>query len=81
LKRSRFVKYFETADKGCAAVVYPEAVHFEEDGEWKEIDHTLVEDERAAIRRTVTTWPTIHALQEASRTAYPERTDRRRRLY
>jgi len=48
-KRSRFVKYFETADKGCAAVVYPDAVHFEENGEWKEIDHTLVEDERGGF--------------------------------
>ena len=40
-KRKRCVKYFQMNEKGVAAAVYPGPVHYEEDGEWKDIDNRL----------------------------------------
>lgn len=40
-KRSEFSKDFLLSNGLSLAAVYPYAVHFEEDGQWKEIDHTL----------------------------------------
>lgn len=40
-KRKRCVKYFQMTEKGVAAAIYPEPVHYEEDGEWKDIDNRL----------------------------------------
>lgn len=37
-KRERCVKHFQMTQKGMAAAVYPAPVHYEEDGQWKEID-------------------------------------------
>lgn len=42
-KRSSNIKYFLNEDHTCTAAVYPEPVHYEEDGEWKEIDNQLEE--------------------------------------
>ena len=43
-KRNADTKYFLTENHGGIAAVYPYPVHFEEDGEWKEIDNTLQEE-------------------------------------
>ena len=40
-KRDQCVKHFRMSEKGVAAAVYPEPVHYEENGEWKEIDNRL----------------------------------------
>ena len=40
-KRSEFSKDFALSNGFSLAAVYPYAVHFEDDGQWKEIDHTL----------------------------------------
>ena len=40
-KRSEFSKDFTLNNGFSLATVYPYAVHFEDDGQWKEIDHTL----------------------------------------
>lgn len=50
-KRKRCVKYFQMTEKGVAAAVYPEPVHYEEDGEWKDIDNRL-----EAVTEEVTVW-------------------------
>lgn len=41
-KRSEFSKDFTLNNDFSLAAVYPYAVHFEDDGQWKEIDHTLI---------------------------------------
>lgn len=43
-KRTKNTKYFATEDHGGIAAVYQQAVHYEENGEWKEIDNTLEPD-------------------------------------
>ena len=40
-KREENIKHFLTADHTYLAAVYPSAVHYEEDGVWKDIDNTL----------------------------------------
>lgn len=40
-KRGKFTKHFQMERKGMAAAVYPVPVHYEEDGELKEIDNRL----------------------------------------
>jgi RHS repeat-associated protein len=40
-KREENTKYFLKEDNTMEAVVYPEPVHYQEDGEWKEIDNSL----------------------------------------
>ena len=37
-KRESVVKHFQMTQKGMAAAVYPAPVHYEEDGQWKEIE-------------------------------------------
>ncbi len=41
-RRSEFSKDFTLSNGFSLAAVYPYAVHYEENGQWKEIDHTLV---------------------------------------
>ncbi len=43
-KRDRNTKYFLTENHGGIAAVYPFPIHYEEDGEWKEIDNSLREE-------------------------------------
>lgn len=52
-KRTACQKVFENEDHSFTAAVYPCAVHFQEEGEWKEIDNTLEEE----------TIPTVFAAQ------------------
>ena len=40
-ERTEYTKKFRLSNGLYMAAVYPEPVHFEEDGEWKEIDNTL----------------------------------------
>ncbi|WP_143318591.1 DNRLRE domain-containing protein [Clostridium sp. HBUAS56017] len=40
-KREENTKYFLKEDNTMEAVVYPEPVHYQENGEWKEIDNSL----------------------------------------
>ena len=40
--RTEFSKEYKLSNGLHMAVVYPEAVHYEEDGQWKDIDNTLV---------------------------------------
>ena len=40
-ERGRFSRVFETKGGEKAAVIYPKAVHFQENGVWKSIDNTL----------------------------------------
>lgn len=42
-KRGKFVKHFLKENNTYEAVVYPEAVHYLEDGKWKDIDNTLID--------------------------------------
>ena len=44
--RSRYTRVFETKGGEKAAVLYPEPVHMEKDGEWVSIDNTLVYSEK-----------------------------------
>lgn len=41
-KRNEYSKEFLTDKGNHMAVVYAEAVHYEEDGKWKEIDNSLI---------------------------------------
>ena len=41
-KRTEYSKEFRTSKGNYMAVLYPEAVHYDKDGQWKEIDNTLV---------------------------------------
>lgn len=43
--RSSNVKYFLNEDHSYTAALYPEPIHYEENGEWKEIDNQLEEAE------------------------------------
>ncbi len=43
-RRSEFYKEFVLSNGLRLATVYPDAIHFEENGEWKEIDNTLKTD-------------------------------------
>ena len=40
--RTEFTKEFQMNNGFSMAVVYPEAVHYEKDGQWRDIDNTLV---------------------------------------
>ena len=40
--RTEFSKEFRLSNGQHMAVVYPEAVHYEDNGQWKDIDNTLV---------------------------------------
>lgn len=42
-KRDKNVKHFLREDMTYEAVIYPFAVHYEDEGEWKDIDNTLIE--------------------------------------
>ncbi|HBI04672.1 MAG TPA: hypothetical protein DDY49_11660, partial [Paenibacillaceae bacterium] len=46
-KREKNVKHFLKEDHTYEAVLYPLPVHYQEDGQWKEIDNTLVETTNA----------------------------------
>ena len=39
--RTEFTKEYKLSNGMHMAIVYPEAVHFQEDGQWKDIDNTL----------------------------------------
>ena len=41
-KRDQYQKEFRLEDNTCLLVVYPEAVHYEKNGEWEDIDNTLI---------------------------------------
>ena len=43
-KRNANTKYFLTENHGGVAAIYPYPVHYEEDGEWKDIDNGLQEE-------------------------------------
>ena len=40
-KRDRYTKHFMLPEKGTAAAVYPEPVHYETESGWEEIDNRL----------------------------------------
>ena len=40
-KRDRYTKHFMLPEKGTAAAVYPETVHYETESGWEEIDNRL----------------------------------------
>lgn len=40
--RTENTKHFQLSNGNRIAITYPEAVHYEENGEWKEIDNTLI---------------------------------------
>ncbi|MBR2327549.1 MAG: DNRLRE domain-containing protein [Clostridia bacterium] len=44
--REESVKHFNTEEGIMIAVMYPEAVHYLENGSWKEIDNSVVADEK-----------------------------------
>ena len=41
-KRDQYQKEFKLEDNARLLVVYPEAVHYEKNGEWEDIDNTLI---------------------------------------
>ncbi|MFX0549463.1 hypothetical protein ACOAKC_09000 [Hathewaya histolytica] len=51
-KREKNIKHFLKEDSTYEAVVYPDAVHYKEDGKWKEIDNSLVESKDEEFRGT-----------------------------
>ena len=53
-QREEYVKRFRMTDRSWLAVAYPEAVHFEENGEWVEIDNRL---EKKAVESSVPAVP------------------------
>ena len=42
-RREKYVKHFIHEDKTYEAAIYPVAVHYKEDGKWKDIDNSLTE--------------------------------------
>ena len=40
-KRDQYTKYFLTEQNAHMVAMYPDPVHYEEDGQWKDIDNTL----------------------------------------
>ena len=46
-KRDRYTKHFMLPEKGTAAAVYPEPVHYETESGWEEIDNRM---EKSATR-------------------------------
>ena len=46
--RGRFQKEYLLSNGQRMLAVYPTAVHYEEDGEWKEIDNTLRREQRGS---------------------------------
>lgn len=44
-KRTSNIKYFQNEDHSYTAAIYPYPIHYEEDGEWKEIDNQLKDGE------------------------------------
>ena len=55
-KRTEHSKEFRTSQGNYMAVLYAEAVHYEEEGEWKEIDNTLTMEEDGVYRNTAGVW-------------------------
>ena len=53
-QREEYAKRFRMTDRSWLAVAYPEAVHFEENGEWVEIDNRL---EKKAVESSVPAVP------------------------
>lgn len=47
--REEYTKHFLNNDYSYEAVVYPEPVHYLEDGEWKEVDNTLKEADDTSV--------------------------------
>ena len=57
--RGRFQKEYLLSNGQRMLAVYPTAVHYEEDGEWKEIDNTLRREQRGSedvYRNTAGAW-------------------------
>ena len=57
--RGRFQKEYLLSNGQRMLAVYPTAVHYEEDGEWKEIDNTLQREQRGSedvYRNTAGAW-------------------------
>lgn len=57
--RGRFQKEYLLSNGQRMLAVYPTAVHYEEDGEWKEIDNTLRREQRGnedVYRNTAGAW-------------------------
>ena len=50
-KRTEYTKQFRLSNGLHMAVVYPDAVHYEENGQWKEIDNTLTLSGEAYVNR------------------------------
>ena len=51
-KRERNVKHFQMKEKGTAAAVYAVPVHYEENGNWQEIDNRLESAVQGGFIRT-----------------------------
>ena len=53
-KRDQYQKEFRLEDNTRLLVVYPEAVHYEKNGEWEEIDNTLIASQAANGKSVLT---------------------------
>ena len=53
-KRTPNMKVFENQDHSCTAEIYLDAVHYEENGMWKDMDDRLFEetDEKSYVTQT-----------------------------
>lgn len=47
--REEYTKHFLNDDYSYEAVVYPEPVHYLEDGEWREVDNRLIETDDTSV--------------------------------
>ena len=55
-KRTEYTKQFRLSNGLHMAVVYPDAVHYEKNGQWKEIDNTLTTKDDGSYSNTAGIW-------------------------
>ena len=54
--RSEYIKQFALSDGTYMATIYPNAVHYQQDGAWKEIDNTLKANADGTYSNTAGVW-------------------------
>ncbi|MBQ6454265.1 MAG: hypothetical protein IJJ14_07925 [Coriobacteriales bacterium] len=57
--REEFVKHFMLEDGQSVAISYPQAVHFQRQGEWEQIDNTLKETDGGYLTNAANSWKVL----------------------
>ena len=55
-KRTEYAKEYMLGNGMRMAVVYPDAVHYQEDGKWQDIDNTLIAKTDGVLTNTAGDW-------------------------